>query len=134
MFSMTTEYALRAALDLAAHPGDPQSAKAIAEATRAPASYVARVLQTLARKGLVTSQRGRTGGYDLARPAHEITLYDIVAAIDPIQRFTDDPGKVAETRERLRSLHVKLDEIAEGAVSQLQAVTLADLSSESRRP
>lgn len=128
MFSMTTEYALRAAIDLAAHPGDPQSAKSIAEATSAPASYVARVLQLLARKGLVTSQRGRAGGYDLARPADQITLLDIVEAIDPIQRYQDDPLSIAETRELLRSLHVKLDEIADGAVSQLRAVTLADLA------
>lgn len=128
MFSMTTEYALRATLDLAAHPGNPQSAKAIAEATRAPASYVARVLQILAREGLVTSRRGRTGGYHLARPADQITLLDIVNAIDPIHRFEDDPLKVAETRARLRSLHVKLDEIAGSAVAQLRAVTLADLA------
>jgi Rrf2 family transcriptional regulator, nitric oxide-sensitive transcriptional repressor len=128
MFSLTTEYALRAALDLAAHPGNPQSAKAIAEATRAPASYVARVLQILAREGLVTSRRGRTGGYHLARPADQITLLDIVNAIDPIHRFEDDPLKVAETRARLRSLHVKLDEIAGSAVAQLRAVTLADLA------
>ena len=128
MFSLTTEYALRAALDLAAHPGNPQSAKAIAEATRAPASYVARVLQILAREGLVTSRRGRTGGYHLARPADQITLLDIVNAIDPIHRFEDDPLKVAETRARLRSLHVKLDEIAGSAVAQLRRVTLADLA------
>jgi len=127
MFSLTTEYALRAALDLAAHPERPQSAKAIAEAIHAPGSYVAQVLQMLSRKGLVSATRGRTGGYGLARPADQITLLDIVDAIDPIQRFDANGDHAPAPRDLTLTLNARLDEIAAAAVSQLRAVTLADL-------
>ena len=127
MFSLTTEYALRAAIDLAGHPGDARSARAIALQAEIPGAYVSRVLAMLARNGLVRAQRGRSGGYDLARPPADITLFDIVEAISPISRFPPGDLLAAEAGPNLGNLRHALDGISAAAIDQLKAVTLADL-------
>ena len=67
MFSQTVEYALRAAVCLAAKAGEPATTEEVAERTRVPAPYLAKILQGLVRAGLVKSQRGVGGGVTLAR-------------------------------------------------------------------
>jgi Rrf2 family protein len=59
-----------------------QSAKDIAEAYHIPAQLLAKILQTLAKAGLLVSHAGTNGGYALARPAYEITAFEVIRAID----------------------------------------------------
>jgi len=59
-----------------------QSAKDIAEAYHIPQQLLAKILQTLAKAGLLVSHAGTNGGYALARPAEKITAFEIVRAID----------------------------------------------------
>ncbi len=59
-----------------------QSAKDIAEAYHIPAQLLAKILQTLTRAGLLVSHAGTNGGYALARPATEITAFEVIRAID----------------------------------------------------
>ena len=59
-----------------------QSAKDIAEAYHIPPQLLAKILQTLARCGLLVSHAGTNGGYALARPATEITTFEVIRAID----------------------------------------------------
>jgi Rrf2 family protein len=59
-----------------------QSAKDIAEAYHIPPQLLAKILQTLTRSGLLTSSAGTNGGYALARPASEITAFEVIRAID----------------------------------------------------
>ncbi len=59
-----------------------QSAKDIAEAYQIPQQLLAKILQTLARAGLLVSHAGTNGGYELARPATEITAFEAIRAID----------------------------------------------------
>lgn len=59
-----------------------QSAKDIAEAYHIPLQLLAKILQTLTRAGLLTSHAGTNGGYALARPASEITAFEVIRAID----------------------------------------------------
>jgi len=58
------------------------SAKDIAEAYHIPPQLLAKILQTLARAGLLLSHAGTNGGYSLARPAEEITAFEVIRAID----------------------------------------------------
>ena len=77
------EYALRAMTYLARFPeGHVASLHDICEAQDIPESFLAKILQSLSRSGLAMSQRGAHGGFALARPAAEITMRDIVEAVD----------------------------------------------------
>lgn len=79
MISKTEEYALRAAVHLARHASEhPCRAHEIAEKTGIPANYLSKVLHQLARTGLVTSERGRGGGFRLARAPGRIRLGEVV--------------------------------------------------------
>ncbi len=82
--SSRCEYACRAMVELAKHENsdDPVTAVSIAERRRIPEKYLVHILLQLKRVGLVRSVRGAQGGYLLARPADDITLADIVRAID----------------------------------------------------
>jgi len=78
------DYASRALLSLALH-GDaagPTSVRDIAERTALPQPYLEQILLALKGAGLVRSKRGVGGGYVLARPPEQITLSDIVSAVD----------------------------------------------------
>ncbi len=59
-----------------------QSAKDIAEAYHIPPQLLAKILQTLARQGILVSHAGTNGGYALARPATEINAFEVIKAID----------------------------------------------------
>jgi Rrf2 family protein len=63
-------------------PSSAQSAKDIAEAYHIPPQLLAKILQVLARAGLLVSHAGTHGGYSLARPATEITAFEVIRAID----------------------------------------------------
>lgn len=126
MFSMTVEYALRAAVFLAETPGL-QTAQRIAAATKVPERYLAKVLQILAEKGLLSSQRGPSGGFELGRPPAKITLLDVVSVVEPIQRIRACPIDLPEHREQLCPLHQTLDDLAAFAEERLGTTTLADL-------
>jgi Rrf2 family iron-sulfur cluster assembly transcriptional regulator len=77
------DYAARALLSLALHESDrPTSVKEIAERTTLPQPYLEQILLAVKGAGLVQSKRGVGGGYVLARPADEITLAEILAAVD----------------------------------------------------
>lgn len=82
--SSRCEYACRAVIELAMHQDaqDTVTSMAIAERRHIPEKYLVHILLQLKRSGLVRSIRGAQGGYMLGRPAEEITLLDIVRAID----------------------------------------------------
>jgi Rrf2 family protein len=78
------DYAARALVSLALHSDEtgPTSVRDIAERTGLPQPYLEQILLALKGAGIVRSKRGVGGGYVLARPAAEITLADIVSAVD----------------------------------------------------
>ncbi len=77
------EYATRLMVALAAeHGGAPVPAERLAESDNIPADYVSQILAKLRRAGLVTSHRGSAGGYALSRKPAEITLAQVVRAVD----------------------------------------------------
>jgi Rrf2 family protein len=80
--SARADYALRAAIELAASSGGHVTAEQLAKAQNIPGKFLEAILTQLRRGGLVRSQRGPDGGFWLARPASEISLADIIRAID----------------------------------------------------
>jgi Rrf2 family protein len=81
------DYGLRALLSLAAH--EPQTTEELAEDQGLPARFLGAILADLRRAELVASRRGAEGGYRLARPPEEITVADVIRALD---------GPLAEVR------------------------------------
>lgn len=82
MLSQTSEHAIRAMLFLAQQaPGEPVTAERVATALGAPANYLGKTLNTLARRGLLASARGAAGGFRLVAAADEIALSDVVEAV-----------------------------------------------------
>ncbi len=77
------EYATRLMVTLAAEHGKaPVPAEKLAETDNVPADYVSQILVKLRRAGLVTSHRGSAGGYELAKKPAEISLSEVVRAVD----------------------------------------------------
>ncbi|MEM8864748.1 MAG: Rrf2 family transcriptional regulator [Planctomycetota bacterium] len=108
--SQTAEYALRAVVWLAQKPGEPQTTQQLADGTQVSPSYLPKVLQPLGRAGILTSQRGINGGYTLARDPDGLTLLEIVNCVDPVQRITRCPLKLAGHSGMLCPLHRALDD------------------------
>ena len=122
MFSATLEYALRAVTFLASHPGEGLTAQRIASGTQVPDDYLSKVLQQLVRGGVLTSQRGRNGGFQLCRPAAEISMLAVVNAVEPIARIEKCPLSLRGHGVRLCPLHRRLDH-AYGLVEKAFAET-----------
>ena len=108
------------------------TAQRIAEGTQVPEDYLSKVLQQLVRGGVLTSQRGRHGGFQLARPAAEISMLAVVNAVEPISRIEKCPLALRQHGVRLCPLHRRLDE-AYGLVERAFAqTTLAELVDDNR--
>jgi len=136
MLSQTAEYALRAIVFLADHHGEPKTAEMIAETSKVPLGYLAKILQGLARNGLIVSQRGLHGGFTLLRSPADVTLYDVVQATDPISRITTCPLNLPGHGTDLCPLHRRLDNAALAVETAFRRTTISQLLSEptSSRP
>ena len=80
--SARVDYATRALLALAASDGTPVRGEVLATSQGMPVKFLENTLVDLRRAGLVASQRGRDGGYRLARPAAQIAVADVIRALE----------------------------------------------------
>jgi Rrf2 family protein len=80
--SAKVDYAVRAAVELAAAGGEPIKGEAIADAQGIPLKFLENILGELKHTGIVASRRGAQGGYWLAKPAEDVSLADIVRAVE----------------------------------------------------
>jgi len=119
MISQTAEYALRAVTHLAYRAGTPQTAKQISDATLVPAPYLAKVLQGLARHGLIQSQRGFHGGFNLVPSPADLNVWQVIEAVDPIPRIRSCPLGIGTHGLNLCPLHRLLDASRIGRRSEL---------------
>ena len=129
MISPTAEYALRAMVAIAQSSGDAVVTSTIAEITRVPPGYLAKVLQTLRKAGLVDSKRGLGGGFTLARPAEEVTVLEVVNSVDPIKRIDRCPLGIDSHETGLCPLHKRLDDATELVEQSFASTTIAELLS-----
>ena len=126
--SVTTEYALRAMVELAHQVGEPRKTRDIAKATSVPLGYLAKVLQDLRWAGLVESRRGLNGGFTLSRPPAETTVREVVDAVRPMQRITTCPlGRAEHAAGKLCPLHRMLDRLIAETTRAFEKTTLEDL-------
>ncbi len=131
------DYASRALLSMALHLDElgPQSVRDIAERTALPQPYLEQILLALKGAGIVKSKRGVGGGYLLARPSSEITLAEIVAAVDgPIQAgdFGNPHENGACDHEGQCILLTVWGEVGDHMRAHLQGYTLADMVNRAR--
>jgi Rrf2 family protein len=104
MISRAAEYALRTVVCLAEGGGHPSTARELSEATGIPESSQMKVLQALRRAGLVRSRRGQGGGFVVARPAREISIQEVIVAVE-----SGGPGQWPDvTTDLLRKLRQRL--------------------------
>ena len=133
--SAKADYAVRAAIELAvAGPGIAVPAEAIARSQEIPHKFLEAILSDLRRDGVVSSVRGARGGYQLSRPAREVTVADIIRAVDgPLVSVRGErPPDLAYSgaAEPLLPLWIGL---RASVRSVLEGVSLADLA-EGRLP
>ncbi len=110
VISRTTEYALTASVCLAAVEGESLTAGQIAEQSGLPLGYLSKVLRLLARAHIVRSRRGPSGGFQLTRPASDISLLEVISAVDPLERITACPLGLRRHSTGLCPLHKRLDD------------------------
>jgi Rrf2 family transcriptional regulator, nitric oxide-sensitive transcriptional repressor len=130
MFSQTVEYALRASVYLATHTDVPQPTEQIAQGTKVPPAYLSKVLQAMARSGVVKSHRGLRGGFTLVKPAEELTILEVVNAVDPIQRINTCPLELESHGVNLCPLHRRVDQALAEVERAFASSTLAEVLAE----
>ena len=136
MFSQTTQYAIRAVVILAYYHrnGLPVGNATLAIHARIPPSYLAKILQGLAKAGIVESTRGIKGGFSLLSDPSDITLWDVVNALEPIPRIKGCPLGLESHSEKLCPVHARLDEAMAQVEEVLSSATIAELLSDPDRP
>ena len=128
--SAKADYALRACVELATADGNTHvKGEQIAQAQEVPLKFLENILGDLRHAGLVRSQRGVEGGYWLARPAEEITLADVIRAVEgPLANVRGERPESIEyagSAEPLREVWVA---VRASLRSVLEEVTLADVA------
>jgi Rrf2 family protein len=122
------DYAVRAAIELAA-AGSLVTAEQIADAQSIPVNFLENILRDLRRGGIVESRRGQQGGYTLARPAEEISIADVIRAVEgPLANVRGYPPEDLDyvgSSEKLRDVWVALRASVRNVLEQ---VTLADVA------
>jgi len=126
-----TDYGVRALINLAQHYPQGQAAPAISADMAIPVGFLRQVLQELGRAGLVSSQPGRSGGYALTREPQQITLHEVIEALE---------GKNEESAcaldggpchwEKACAIHWVWMAAKDAFASTLQSATLAQIAAD----
>ena len=139
IFSKKCEYGMQAILYLAAkEKGTLVSAEEISKALKIPREFISKILQSLRESGLISSSKGKSGGFSLAKPASRIKLIDVVSAIDGLDIFDScvlgfhecsptHPCPVHETWGTLRTQ--AYDMLNSETIDKLKEKTLQKISS-----
>jgi Rrf2 family protein len=124
------DYAVRGAVELAAAGEGPVKGDVIAEAQGIPVRFLENILAELRHAGLVLSQRGAEGGYRLARPPAEISLADVIRAVEgPLASVRSEPPEDLDYRGAAEPLRDVWLALRFNIRAVLEEVTLADVVS-----
>ena len=122
------DYGVRAAIELAAAEHPPVKGEVLAERQRIPGKYLENILADLRRAGIVASQRGADGGYRLAGPADEVSVADIIRAVEgPLADVHGVPPEEIDYVGPAESLQRVWIATRAALRSVLEEVTLADI-------
>jgi Rrf2 family protein len=135
IYSQSSKYAIRAFVNLAKQPeGQFAMVKNIAEEEEIPAHFLAKILQQIARKGLLKSSKGPTGGFCLKVPPNKLKLIDIVDAVDGLTNFNACAGGLPEcTSARACSLCDRWRPVHTRIMVFLGKTTIADLVRDAKK-
>jgi Rrf2 family protein len=126
--SAKVDYALRAMAELAAAPPGLTTAERLASAQQIPPKFLESILSQLRSAGLVASRRGAEGGYELARPAEEISIAEVIRELEgpiaTVRGVRPDELAYEGAAEGLRDVWLELRTQIRGVLEQ---TTLADL-------
>jgi len=127
--SAKADYAVRAAAELAAAGEEgPVKGEKLADAQDIPLQFLEHILLELKHHGIVRARRGAKGGYWLARPADEVTIADVVRAVEgPIAHVQSTPPESVEYRGNSEPLQEVWIAVRASLRNVLENVTLADL-------
>jgi Rrf2 family protein len=130
IYSRSAEYAIRAFVHLAQVPdGKYAMVRQIAADEEIPAHFLAKILQQLARKGLLRSSKGPTGGFSLRLPSDEIRLLDIVEALDGLNDYEKCASGLAECSDEMACpLHDSWKGLRSRIMDYLGRNTISDLA------
>lgn len=127
--SARTDYAVRALVELAAADRQPLKRERLAASQEIPIKFLGNILQQLKSAGLVNTHRGSEGGYRLALPAEQITLADVIRAVDgPLANVRGERPETVTyvgSAEPLRAAWIAVRASLRGV---LEHVTLADVA------
>ncbi len=126
--SKLSDYATVLLVRLASQPGHVQSAAELAEAVHLEPPTVSKVLKLLATAGLVDSRRGASGGYRLARPVAEISIVQIIEAIDGPIGMTECSRREGQcSHEPHCDVRAPWQRISDAVVQSLSQIRLTDM-------
>jgi Rrf2 family transcriptional regulator, iron-sulfur cluster assembly transcription factor len=130
MITKTGIHALRALAALTALPeGQYAGAGDIADEIGAPRNYLGKLLKTLADEGLLISQKGKGGGFRLARDASKISLYDVMNPIEHVNRWTNCLlGHGECSAQSPCALHNRWGQVRDAYLKFLRDTTVADVT------
>ncbi len=130
IYSRSAAYAIRALVHLARiSDGTYTLARSIAEQEGIPGHFLAKILQRLARKGLVRSCKGPNGGFALLRPAREIRLVDVVEALDGVGAYRACIYGYGECNDSVAcAMHDGWSPLRSRIIEYLERNSIADLS------
>ncbi len=128
--SAKADYAIRATAELAAtEGGHPIKAELVAHAQDIPLKFLLNILSELKHAGIVQSYRGAEGGYHLARPADQITLAEVIRAVEgPLASVHELRPEQVEYRGAAAALREVWIAVRASLRSVLEAVTVADVA------
>ena len=132
MFSQSVEYALRAIVIIARHDGVCCTAKRISEIAEIPAPYLSKMMRRLVLAGLVSSKRGIHGGFMLSTSPTELTIWDVVDAVEPMKRIHECPLRIGRHAGVLCPLHRRLDDATAMVEKSLRMTTVEELLSQTK--
>ncbi len=136
IFSRQCEYALQAVLFLALKPhGEKTSIKELTKHLDLPYHFAAKILQALSRKGLLVSYKGSLGGFALGKSAGEITLFQIIEAVDGLTFMNGCVLGFSECgNDHPCALHEQWGKMREELKELLTTKSIAQFASEMEKP
>lgn len=127
LLSDASEYALRGVVWLAQRKGQTFKLREIAEGTKAAPGYLIKVLQSLAKAEIISTQRGSSGGFSLIREPVSLSVLEIINAVDPIERIRTCPLGLKSHGTCLCPMHKRIDDAMAAIEATFHGSTVGDL-------
>jgi Rrf2 family protein len=131
-FNQATDYAFRVVLFLGQLPAAAiVRGPEIAVSQNIPSRFLLKIMRSLAQAGIIKSFRGVAGGYALAKSPAQVSLYDVIAAMEGpvvIQRCLSDPDSCTRRSEAVCPVHQALDTVQVALVDKLRSIKFAELA------